>query len=246
MLPDTVWTKNCYILKGQSLEKGLPCIFQHSSKKGAEPVWLSTGKGTDPIWSQICFAGDSVVKNPPANAGDAVWSLGLERSLVVRNGNPLQYTCLEKSMDSGARQTTVHEVTKSQTWPSDWAQVAQAQIYYKKRIVKDKSEHAHVLLLHMLIPLCFPDGYFKLCFGLNSSPSFFSILSFSWRSFLKKTEASHEKIHKLPASNPSTYLHWPNIPYLLSNYYYIYLCVSKDNMLICCCWFVKFYQFPSH
>ena len=32
------------------------------------------------------------------------------------NGNPLQYFCLETSMDRGAWQATVHEVTKSRTW----------------------------------------------------------------------------------------------------------------------------------
>ena len=31
------------------------------------------------------------------------------------NGNPLQYSCLENSMDSGAWQATVHGVAKSQT-----------------------------------------------------------------------------------------------------------------------------------
>ena len=31
------------------------------------------------------------------------------------NGNPLQYSCLENSMDRGAWQATVHGVAKSQT-----------------------------------------------------------------------------------------------------------------------------------
>ena len=34
-------------------------------------------------------------------------------------GNPLQYSCLENSMDRGAWRTTVHGVTKSQTQLSD-------------------------------------------------------------------------------------------------------------------------------
>ena len=38
----------------------------------------------------------SVVKNPPANAGDARDSLG------GGNGNPFQYSCQGKSMDRGA------------------------------------------------------------------------------------------------------------------------------------------------
>ena len=43
-----------------------------------------------------------VVKNPPANAGDArdVGSIpGLERSPGEGHGNPLQYSCLENPMD---------------------------------------------------------------------------------------------------------------------------------------------------
>ena len=46
-----------------------------------------------------------VVKNPPANVGDIrdVGSIpGLGRSPGVGNGNPLQYCCLEDSMDRGA------------------------------------------------------------------------------------------------------------------------------------------------
>ena len=51
------------------------------------------------------FSGGSVVKNLPADAGDArdpglIPELG--RSPGGGNGNPLQYSCLEKSMDRGA------------------------------------------------------------------------------------------------------------------------------------------------
>ena len=44
-----------------------------------------------------------------------VWSLGQEDPLKVENGNPLQYSCLENSMDRGPWQATVHGVAKSQT-----------------------------------------------------------------------------------------------------------------------------------
>ena len=40
------------------------------------------------------------------------------------NGNPLQYSCLENSMHRGARQATVHEVTKE----SDWVTKQQTKI----------------------------------------------------------------------------------------------------------------------
>ena len=39
------------------------------------------------------FLGDSVVKNPPANAGDAGSILGLGRYAGKGNGNPLRYSC---------------------------------------------------------------------------------------------------------------------------------------------------------
>ena len=54
---------------------------------------------------QVGFSGGAVVKNPPANAGDA-WDMGsisgLGRSLGEGNGNPLQYSCLYILMDRGA------------------------------------------------------------------------------------------------------------------------------------------------
>ena len=57
-----------------------------------------------------------MVKNLPANAGDtedAGSTPGLGRSPGVGNGNPLEYSCLENSMDRGACQATVHGVAKS-------------------------------------------------------------------------------------------------------------------------------------
>ena len=59
-----------------------------------------------------------VVKYLTANAGDArdTNSIpGLGRSPEVGNGNLLQYSRLENSMDRGARWATVHGVPKSQT-----------------------------------------------------------------------------------------------------------------------------------
>ena len=57
------------------------------------------------------FLGGSVVKNPPASAGDAGSVPGLRRCVGVGNGNPLQYPCLENFMDRGAWWAVVHGVT---------------------------------------------------------------------------------------------------------------------------------------
>ena len=56
-----------------------------------------------------------MVKNPPANAGDAgdMGSIpGSGRSPGEGNDNPLQYSCLENPMDRGAWRTIVHRVAK--------------------------------------------------------------------------------------------------------------------------------------
>ena len=63
-------------------------------------------------------------RNLPASAGDARvmgWIPGSGRFLGQQNGNPLQYSCLENSMDGGAWQATVHGAVKSQTRLSNWA-----------------------------------------------------------------------------------------------------------------------------
>ena len=62
------------------------------------------------------FPGGSLVKNPPANVGDAGVTgsnSGWGRSPGEGNGNPLQYSCLGNPMDREAWWATVHGVAKS-------------------------------------------------------------------------------------------------------------------------------------
>ena len=68
-----------------------------------------------------------VVKNLPASAGDArdMGSIpGLGRSPGVRNGNLLQYSFLENSMDRGAWSVGLQEsdMIKQQAWHGPWHQ----------------------------------------------------------------------------------------------------------------------------
>ena len=83
------------------------------------------------------FPGGSVVKKLPANAGatgDTDSILGSERSPRGRNGNPLQYSCLEKS--HGQRN---HVILKSQTQLSDSMHACAVSVNY--------SNHSdHILL----------------------------------------------------------------------------------------------------
>ena len=50
----------------------------------------------------------SLLQNLPANAGDMCLISGSGRSPGVGNGNLLQYSYLENSMDRGAWQATAH------------------------------------------------------------------------------------------------------------------------------------------
>ena len=65
-------------------------------------TWLSTKPSTENIWQWSGFSGDSARKNLPATAGDMGSILGSGRSPGERNGNPLQYFCLENPMDRAA------------------------------------------------------------------------------------------------------------------------------------------------
>ena len=66
----------------------------------------------------MCPQGGTAVKNLPTNARD-VRDTGLipgwARSPGGKNGNPLQYSCLENPVDRGAWWATVQRVTKSWT-----------------------------------------------------------------------------------------------------------------------------------
>ena len=83
-----------------------------------------------------------VVKNPPANAGD-LWDEasipGLGRSPGEGNGNPLQYSCLEKPMDRAAWRATVHGVSQSQTQLKRLSTAAQHSIHDTIQLVLDIS-----------------------------------------------------------------------------------------------------------
>ena len=75
-----------------------------------------------PLASQVAL----VVKNLPANAGDIrdMGSiLGSRRSPGGGNGNLLQYSCLENSMDRRDWQAIVYRVAKSWTQLSRYAYI---------------------------------------------------------------------------------------------------------------------------
>ena len=66
------------------------------------------------------FPGGSDGKGSARNAGDLGSIPGLGKSPGEGNGNPLQYSYLENSMNGGAWWATLHGVAKSQTRLSDF------------------------------------------------------------------------------------------------------------------------------
>ena len=66
------------------------------------------------------FPGGSDGKASASSVGDQGSIPGLGRSPGEGNGNPLQYSCLENSIDWGAWQATVHWGAKSRTRLSDF------------------------------------------------------------------------------------------------------------------------------
>ena len=65
------------------------------------------------------FPGGSDGKASACNAGDPGSIPGLGRSPGEGNGDPLQYSCLENSMDRGDWQAIVYRAAKGQTQLSD-------------------------------------------------------------------------------------------------------------------------------
>ena len=93
------------------------------------------------------FSGNSADKESTCNAGDASSIPRLGRSAGEGNGNPLQYSCLENSMDRGAWQATVHGVAKSWTWLNDFH--FHFRLYYFAH--KLKTTDMHVFKVNFLV-----------------------------------------------------------------------------------------------
>ena len=76
-------------------------------------------KGLDQSFFSTGFLGGSDTKESAWNVGDLGLTPELRSSPGEENGNSLQYSCLENSIDRRAWRATGHGVAKSQTQLSD-------------------------------------------------------------------------------------------------------------------------------
>ena len=79
------------------------------------------------------FPGGSVIKNPPANAGDVGSIPGLGRCPGEGNGTPLQYSCLGNPMNRGAWRATVHGVSKESDTTGTKQHQTTVMVYWERR-----------------------------------------------------------------------------------------------------------------
>ena len=112
-------------LSTQELNPGfLHCrqILYHLGNEGSPEncimSWFNWGRIISE-YSTAGFPGGSDGKEPACSEGNLGSIPGSGRSPGKRYDHPLQYSCLENSMDRRAWQATVHGVTKSQTWLSN-------------------------------------------------------------------------------------------------------------------------------
>ena len=140
------------------------------------------------------FPGGALVKNPPASVGDAGLIPGSGRSPKEGNGNPLQYSCLVKSMDREAWRSIVdgghkrighHLTTKQQqqmldallfscSFMSDslttWTAACQASMTFTISLSWLKLMFIELMMSSNHLVLCFP---FSSCLqSFSASGSF--------------------------------------------------------------------------
>ena len=97
-----------YPLKYSGLENSMDCIVHGVTRS---QTWLND--------FQVSLPYDSVCKESACNAADTRSTPASWRSPGNGNGNLLQYSCLENSMDREAWWAIIHGVTKSRTWLND-------------------------------------------------------------------------------------------------------------------------------
>ena len=104
-----------FVLRPPGLMRTCDVCICHDSVEAAAGFIPTTLTETDKKVEELLARSGSDSEASAHNTGDPGLIPGLERSPGEGNGNPLQYSCLENSMDGGAWWAAVHGVAKSQT-----------------------------------------------------------------------------------------------------------------------------------
>ena len=151
----------------------LTCKYQLQALICGHPILRQMCKSKLVNMPKAGFPSGTAVKNPPANAENVGSIPRLGICPGGGNDNPIQYPCLKNPMDRGAWQATVHGVTKSQTWLSDWALQG-----ITERLICQKSEQ---LFTYTCYSHCFPHlSKWKLHFQRPPAHNFEAIPFFSF------------------------------------------------------------------
>ena len=122
---NTGWDPRPHWKIQERLPKGQEDFAEHSKNSRSQPCargWGRKRRAGKTFWVKIIAYGlpcSSDGNESACSAGDPGLIPGLRRFPGEGNGNPLQYSCLENSMDRGTWRATVHRVAKSQAWLSD-------------------------------------------------------------------------------------------------------------------------------
>ena len=121
---NTGWDPRPHWKIQERLPKGQEDFAEHSKNSRSQPCargWGRKRRAGKTFWVKIIAYGlpcSSDGNESACSAGDPGLIPGLRRFPGEGNGNPLQYSCLENSMDRGTWRATVHRVAKSWTWLS--------------------------------------------------------------------------------------------------------------------------------
>ena len=119
------------------------------------------------------FPGGFVVKNLPASeCRRHVFDSCPGRSPGEGNGNPVQYSCLQSSMDRGAWWTAIHGVAKCRIQSSDWTTTMCTKLHFPRHLIT---------LRNIVASIFFPFYLFQhFLFQCTSTPQELQVTTSTW------------------------------------------------------------------
>ena len=129
--------KTCGAMHSTGLLVGTPCAQRHQKQN---PVQFSAPLPHLPTLSRKDYDEAKISQWHGQFESRHVLKDDLTKTFREGNGTPLQYSCLENSMDGGAWQAAVHGVSKSRTRLSDFTCT-----FHFHALEKEMATHSSVL-----------------------------------------------------------------------------------------------------